>query len=191
MNELIETAARLQALLESAGHRFCFIGGLAVQRWGEPRVTRDVDATVFVGFGNEEPVISLLLDHYGVRIDDAAAFALTSRIVLIQDEKSDAGIDVSLGGLDFERRAVDRSSLSAFMPDIDLRTCSAEDLLAFKAFAARELDRHDVKGILIRQQGQLDFDLIEEDLCPLVELKEEPAILDRWRELPARYEISE
>ncbi len=28
-------------MLSQAGEQFCLIGGLAVQRWGEPRVTRD------------------------------------------------------------------------------------------------------------------------------------------------------
>ncbi|HEX4385567.1 MAG TPA: hypothetical protein VH083_21550 [Myxococcales bacterium] len=29
--------------------KFCFIGGLAVQRWGEPRMTRDIVHKVFAG----------------------------------------------------------------------------------------------------------------------------------------------
>ena len=33
--------------------QFCFIGGVAVQRWGEPRLTQDVDLTVLTGVGNE------------------------------------------------------------------------------------------------------------------------------------------
>jgi hypothetical protein len=40
--ELIRAASDLQALCEAEGWRFCFIGGLAVQRWGEPRETVDV-----------------------------------------------------------------------------------------------------------------------------------------------------
>jgi hypothetical protein len=38
VNDLIRAAADLQAVCEAHGGRYCFIGGLAVQRWGEPRV---------------------------------------------------------------------------------------------------------------------------------------------------------
>ena len=43
-------AAGLQNFCEARDWRFCFIGGLAVQRWGEPRGTIDVDLTLLSGF---------------------------------------------------------------------------------------------------------------------------------------------
>jgi len=46
MNALLEAAAEIQHFLLNAGEKFCFIGGVALQRWGEPRFTRDVDLTV-------------------------------------------------------------------------------------------------------------------------------------------------
>ena len=46
MNELIRVAADVQGFCESRRWRFCFIGGLALQRWGEPRETVDVDLTL-------------------------------------------------------------------------------------------------------------------------------------------------
>ena len=53
MSLLYETAREIQKLCRSSGWRFCFIGGIAVQRWGEPRFTHDADLTVFTGFGGE------------------------------------------------------------------------------------------------------------------------------------------
>ncbi len=41
INELITVAAGLQELLENHGWQFCFIGGVAVQAWSEPRYTKD------------------------------------------------------------------------------------------------------------------------------------------------------
>lgn len=187
MIEILRTAMRLQKVCEMAGWKFCFIGGLANQRWGELRITRDADATIFTGFGNESPVIARLLEEFEPRRPDAAAFARLYRVLLIQDARKGIGLDVSLGAFAFEANAIERSSLFAFQPRIRLRTCSAEDLIVFKAFADRELDWHDIKGVLIRQQGRLDFDLIERELQPLVTLKEEPAILDRWQKLRDRY----
>jgi hypothetical protein len=57
MNEVIHAAAELQAVCQSEGWQFCFIGGLALQRWGEPRETKDADLSLFAGFGKEEHFI--------------------------------------------------------------------------------------------------------------------------------------
>ena len=42
MNQLIAQAAEVQRVTDARGWRSCIIGGLAVIRWGEPRLTRDV-----------------------------------------------------------------------------------------------------------------------------------------------------
>jgi hypothetical protein len=64
INELAATAAELQRFIEQNGWEFCFIGGLAVQAWSEPRFTRDVDLTLLTGFGTEERYIDALLSRY-------------------------------------------------------------------------------------------------------------------------------
>jgi hypothetical protein len=61
MIDLFETASQLQLLCDRQGWRSCFIGGIAVLRWGEPRVTRDVDLTLLTGFGAEDSFIDALL----------------------------------------------------------------------------------------------------------------------------------
>ncbi len=58
MNGLYEAALEVQSFMQCRGWRFCIIGGLALQRWGEPRVTRDVDVTLLTGFGDEERYIN-------------------------------------------------------------------------------------------------------------------------------------
>jgi hypothetical protein len=42
---VLAAAEQVQQLCQQHGWRFCFIGGVAVQRWGEPRLTQDVDLT--------------------------------------------------------------------------------------------------------------------------------------------------
>ena len=176
MIELIRVAADLQTFCEARRWRFCFIGGLALQRWGEPRETVDVDVTLVTGFGGEEPFIAALLDRYDGRVPDAAGFACANRVLLLR-AASGVGIDVALGGLPFEERIVERASLFPFPGDVLLRTCSAEDLVVLKAFAARGRDWVDIEGIIVRQAGTLDWRYIDEQLAPLAALKEEPEIL--------------
>jgi hypothetical protein len=177
VNEVLKAAVELQALCETQRWRFCIIGGLALQRWGEPRETVDVDLTLLTGFGAEEPFIATLLGHFEARIAEATEFALTRRVLLLR-AKSGVGLDIALGGLPFEESAVARSSLFAFPGAANLRTCSAEDLVIMKSFAGRAKDWLDVEGIIIRQTAKLDWSYIRSQLEPLVELKGEPEILD-------------
>ena len=177
MTEVIRAAAELQGLCESEGWRFCFIGGLAVLRWGEPRETVDVDLTLLTGFGGEGPFIQTLLRRFEPRIEGAAEFALTRRVLLVR-AASGVGLDIALGGIPFEESAVGRSSLFEFPTAVRLRTCTAEDLVVMKAFAARSKDWLDVEGIVIRQSGRLDWSYVRRQLKPLAELKGAPEILD-------------
>ena len=176
MNEVIRAAADLQALCVAEAWRFCFIGGVAVQRWGEPRETVDVDATLLTGLGREDHYIAVLLRTYEARIPDAAEFARTRRVLLLR-AASGVGLDIALGSLPFEELVVDRSSVFVFPPDVPLLTCSAEDLIVLKAFAAREKDWVDIEGVIIRQGERIDWRYVRSQLGPLAELKEEPEIL--------------
>ena len=84
MNGLFRAARQLQEFCDAQGWRSCFIGGLAVQRWGQPRLTVDVDLTLPAGFGNEAAFIDPLLDTYEGRIADARDFALRHRVLLLR-----------------------------------------------------------------------------------------------------------
>lgn len=177
MRRLVHVAWDLQKRFEDWDWRFCFIGGLAVQRWGQPRLTVDVDVTLLSGFGREAQFIDQLLAEYQPRIADAREFALTRRVVLLAD--GDVGVDIALAGLPFEEDVINRSSEAEYLPGIALRTCSAEDLIVLKAFADRLQDWADIQHVLARQRGQLDITLIRRELRPLIELKEAPDILIR------------
>jgi len=50
---VLAAAAELQDFYKQRGWKFCFIGGVAVQAWGNPRLTQDVDLTILTGFGEE------------------------------------------------------------------------------------------------------------------------------------------
>ena len=187
MLEVIRAAHELQLLCTAENWRFCLIGGLALQRWGEPRETIDVDLTLLTGFGDENRFIQTLLEHFEPRIELAAEFALTHRVLLLR-VKSGVGLDIALAGLPFEETAVARSSLFAFPNRVRLRTCSAEDLVVMKAFAARAKDWIDVEGIIVRQTGRLDWTYIRQQLKPLAELKGAPEILNELERRRVEFE---
>lgn len=180
--DLFAAALEIQEFCDSNGWNSCFIGGIAVQRWSQPRITRDVDLTLLTGFGQELPFIDALLAHYRPRHPDSAHFALRSRVLLL-NSTGGIGIDISFGALPFEHLAVQRATPFEFAPGLALRTCSAEDLLVMKLFAFRAIDIRDAEGIAVRHDKTLDWRYIEEQLTPLAEAKEEPEILQQLTRL--------
>jgi predicted nucleotidyltransferase len=178
VNEVIKAAAELQKVCQSQGWKFCFIGGLALQRWSEPRETVDVDLSLFAGFGEEQTFTKALLKHFEARISDAERFAQDRRVLLLRSSKG-VGLDVALAALPYEALLIERSSYFEYPPGVSLRTCSAEDLIVLKAFAGRGQDWVDVERIIVRQTGKLDWNYIREQLGPLAELKDAPEILEQ------------
>lgn len=178
MKDLFLVGAEVQSFIESKGWHFCFIGGVALQRWGENRLTTDIDLSILTGFGSEEQFIDTLLARFTPRRDDARSFALQYRVLLLQSEQG-IGIDISLAALPFEQELIDRSTKFEFLPQSNLRTCSAEDLIVLKAFASRPQDWVDIRGILVRQGMSLNRTEIRQRLAVLAELKESPEILER------------
>lgn len=169
IEELLQTASKIDKFLKKQSWKFCFIGGVAIQRWSELRFTQDVDLTLLTGFGKEEQFVDTLLKEFSPRQRDAREFAL----VLLAKTAEGIDLDIALGALPFEERTIARASLWEANPNVTLTTCSAEDLVVHKVFAGRDLDWADVERILIRQHGKLNLDQIRSELKPLLELKGE------------------
>ncbi len=176
MNHVFQAADALQRFLREQNWPFCFIGGLAVQHWGEPRVTRDVDVTLLTGSGCEEQFVRKLTERFQPRVPNFWEMALRARVALLKDAGG-VGLDVALGALPFEERAIQRSVEVRFLADWTLRVCSAEDLVVMKALAGRTRDWLDVQTVMIRQGTRLDWPYIVGELTPLAELAERPEIL--------------
>jgi hypothetical protein len=180
VNHLLAAALDVQKFLRNRQRRFCFVGGLAMLRWEEPRMGICVELLVLTSVAEDEHFVEELGAQFRPRIADAIPFALRSRVLLVQASNG-VPVDVALGGFPFEEMAVRRATPFEFAPGVSLVTCSAEDLIVFKAFAAREQDWVDVAGVAVRQGVGLDWPYVEEQLRFLCELKEEPEILDRLR----------
>jgi len=70
---VLDAALEAQQACINTGYRFCVIGGVALQRWGEPRFTADADLSVLVEPGQESQAVRSLLDELPARIEDAPA----------------------------------------------------------------------------------------------------------------------
>jgi len=182
MNGLYEAAQEVQKFCELQAWPFTFIGGLTLVRWGNARQTKDVDLVVLAGFGREQEFFIALTEAFRPRPEHSPEIAEKGRVLLLQAANG-VPLDISLGCIPFEERMIDRSSKFPFLPEVALRTVSAEDLVVLKAFASRPQDWVDVSNVLIRQSASLDMSLIRRELAPLCELKETPETLDQLERL--------
>lgn len=138
-HRLVGAALEVSARCRRFGFRFCFIGGIAVQRCGNPRFTADVNLTLIAGYGRDETFVDALLTELSPRRPAARGFAIQHRVLLART-RAGIDVDVALGALPFEERSVERASAWRLDDAGAIATCSAEDLVVYKAFAGRDRD---------------------------------------------------
>lgn len=125
MNELTRLALGLQDFWRGKGWDACVIGGLAVQVWGEPRFTLDVDVSLLAGIGREEEIVEAWLKSFSSRIPEPRKFALENRVLLLRGPEG-IGIDVALGCLPFEEQAIQNAADVELEPGATLKVCRPE-----------------------------------------------------------------
>lgn len=184
-SDIFTTALEVQNYLLELGREFCFIGGVANLRWGEARITKDVDLTVLCPWGDESQLIDEVFSKFSMRMADAVTFAERSRVILANSLHNNFPIDIAIGSMPYEENCVNRASFFEYAKDINLLTCSAEDLIITKAFAGRNRDWMDIESILIRQP--LNWKLIQSELVPLLELKEAPENYDQLMSMKKKF----
>lgn len=187
-NRLLEAAQEVQQFCRSRDWRFCFIGGIAVLHWGEARLTRDADLTVFTGFGDESRYVEELLDGFASRVEDSREFALRHRVLLLRASNG-IPLDVTLGAHPFEDKAVASASAQEIVTGVRLQLAAPGALVVFKVFADRPQDWLDVEGIIVKSSHLIDWNEVRADLAALLELKGDASALDRLEGLLARHSI--
>ena len=85
----------------------------------------------------------------------------------------------------YEEQIVERS-VKANLSDLELRVCSAEDLIIQKFYAGRAKDWQDIEGILLAQRGKLDEAYFENWIIQFAEALEMPDKLIDYQRLVAR-----
>lgn len=179
MNRRDAAAWELHEFLTRRGIPYAIIGGMAVQHWGEPRFTQDIDLTVAAPLDEPVAFIKHVVARFPPRIEDAVTFARDNRVILVRASNG-YPVDISLGLPGYEdgvmRRAVDLELESGKA----VRICAAEDLIIHKAIAGRPQDLYDIEGIVFRQREDLDVDMIRSWLEEFAELLETPDILARF-----------
>ncbi len=181
MSLQFDAAWEAHQLFVKQGIPYAIIGGIAVQYWGEPRFTRDVDITILVALGEEEMTLRKILAVFSQRIPDALEFSLKHRVCLVQSENG-CEIDISLGIPGYEEEVVKRAVESDLGNGNIVQICSAEDLIIHKAIAGRPQDLADINGVITRQGNTLDADYVRHWLRQFSLLLEMDEIIERFEE---------
>jgi hypothetical protein len=140
--------ADLAKWLEAARIPAIIIGGVAASALGRPRLTQDIDALAIVPETDWADAVESA-SRYGIvpRIAGALEFARRSRVLLLRHTGSGIDVDITFGGLPFERAAVENSATHD-IGGLQVRLPRVEDLLVMKAIARRPKDIEDIRGLL-------------------------------------------
>ena len=179
---LFQAAANLQKELHKRDITFCFIGGIPLQKWGEIRFTTDVDLTVFCELGEELHVFEVLDFILDSRIDDPRDMVRFGRMYLGHTQKG-VQVDISIGFTPYEQRMMERAQDVDYGVDVPLHVCSALDLTVLKTVAGRMRDWADIERIIQRSGETMNWDLVYEELEPLLALAHKEDHLPRLKSM--------
>lgn len=179
MNSQEEAAWELHLFLGDLGAPYAIIGGVAVQHWGDPRFTQDVDLTVVAPPEGPAKLTQQILERFSARIPDAAAFARRNRVILVRASNG-CPVDISLGVPGYEESVMLRVVDYEMDPGRSIRICSAEDLVIHKAVAGRPQDIRDIEGIVYRQRDALDVSYIRRWLSDFADVLADPEVRQRF-----------
>jgi hypothetical protein len=145
---LLAALADLVKWLDTTKIPSMIIGGVAASVLGRPRLTQDVDALAILPEGEWANAV-LTAARHGIlpRIENSLDFARRSRVLLMRHAESGIDIDVTFGGLSFERAAIDNGKMHE-IGGLRVRLPRVEDLLIMKAVARRPKDLQDIEGLL-------------------------------------------
>lgn len=136
----------------------------------------DIDAVVQ---GDRTDVPSLLRrlakKRIVPRIDDAEDFLRESMVLLLRHDPTGVEFDVSFAWTAFEHDAIEAST-DATYGSVVAPMARAEDLVVFKAMAARPVDIEDASALLLMHKD-IDLDRVRRRLAELAAMADEPALL--------------
>jgi len=181
----LETAVlRLTQWLDTERIPYMLIGGFAVLVWGEPRLTRDVDCTIWVESERFETTVETIVKAFQSRVGKPVEFTTSTRVLPIVI----AGVptDVIFAALPYERDAIERARPIAIGSQ-SVAVCAPEDLIIHKIISTRQRDREDVESVFKKQHSQMDFAYLDARVEELAIALADSTFLDWYRRLRARH----
>lgn len=156
MPSIIDALFKLLRLLNKTKIPYMLVGGLAVNYYGAPRATGDIDISLLASSEKFDDFLAALQKgKFVLRPKEIQMLTGISNHFLMFDPSNTYRIDCWLPKTNFELQALKRrkkitfAGKSTYLP-------TAEDLILFKLIAGRSKDNEDLKWIVNRQKGKLD-----------------------------------
>jgi hypothetical protein len=152
--ELLRALARA---LDALGARWYVFGAQAVLLWGQPRLTADVDVTVFLA--PEDPaafVAAMGAAGFELRVANVGEFVARTRVFPFRHGATGLALDAVLGGPGLEEEFL-RTVRQVDVGGLTVPVIGPEELIVTKILAGRPKDLEDVRGILVAQDATLDI----------------------------------
>ncbi len=158
---MFETLLRQLALeLDRSQIPYMIIGGQAVQLYGEPRMTRDIDLTLGLGVEGLDRILDVSARCGLKPVTSAPAeFVRETMVLPCVDERTGIRVDFVFSATDYERQAIGRAR-SVKIDSVEVRFAAVEDVVIHKMVAGRPRDLDDVRGILAKNT-ELDRGYVE------------------------------
>jgi predicted nucleotidyltransferase len=132
---------------------YMVIGGQAVLLYGEPRLTKDIDITLGIGFEGLaliKAVVSAL--KFKPLVSDPEDFVKETMVFPVAEEKSGIRIDFIFSFSPYEKQAIERAR-EIRLGRTKIRFASLEDVIIHKILAGRPRDIEDIESILLKNPG--------------------------------------
>ncbi len=161
----IEVVRSVHEILSKNAIPHAFVGGLALNAWGIPRATFDIDLCVVLE-PRQQALLLQVLRELGWSVDEPYERGwrdTMAGIPIIHAHLPSEGalvrVDLMVADTPFLRSVMGRA-IDFDLGPTKVPVCSAADLLLFKLIADREKDRMDVRNVLT-VQGVPDREYLE------------------------------
>jgi hypothetical protein len=143
--------------MPECAERWYLFGAQAVQVWGMPRLTADVDVTARLRSDDPASFVARMGDAgFDPRVPDVVGFVRRTRVVPFVHRASGIPLDVILAGPGLEEEFLERAR-PIDLGGVVLPVISPEDLIVTKILAGRPKDVEDVRGVLRERLDEIDL----------------------------------
>lgn len=170
---------------------YMIIGGQAVLLYGTPRLTRDIDITL--GIDTDEFFrIDKICSDMGLKplSGDPEAFAARTKVLPAEERQSKIRVDFIFSFTSYETQAIRRAQ-KVPMEGYPVRFASCEDVIIHKMIAARAIDLEDVRHMLIKNGGRLDYRYLRRWLAEFSAIPECEQVAENFERILNEYTIGE
>jgi predicted nucleotidyltransferase len=126
------------------------IGGQAVLRYGEPRLTKDIDVTLGLGIEGLPTIKEVVARlSFAILVDDPETFVRKTLVLPVMDEDSGIRVDFMFSFSQYEKQALDRAT-GVKIKGTPVNFASLEDVVIHKIIAGRPRDMEDIRSMLLK-----------------------------------------